>query len=156
MEITDVIKLQTRQNKLYCIIIKSGFDIYLDSEFTSIMSKYLNSYDGNFIAGSDVKGESIYFTYVDKYKVFKMVDFFKKHNILLKHYYIDDVINFINSDPKFLEVYSDDYNKIVLDNYIKNNITIDDILDKIIENEKLSDIEINILNKKSKEILFSH
>ncbi len=51
---------------------------------------------------------------------------------------VSDVIDLINSDEKYLEFYSEERNKTVLDNYILHHVSIDDILDKMCKNRNNS------------------
>lgn len=131
-------------NELYCIVIKSGFD-HLEDEF--IMESSLNIDDSDFIAACDVGEESIYFTYIDYFKISKMLSFFRKHKILINYQVIDNVIDFITSDKKYSDLYSDNRNKTILDKYIINNVTIDNVLDRMIDKCQLLPIELDILNE---------
>ena len=135
-------------NDMYCIIVKNNNDI--EDEFEKYCSTFLKSSDSKYILGGDDDDISIYLTYLDNDKINKIVDFFKKHNMLIKHNKIDNIVSLICSDEKYLTLYSDEHNKPILDEYIKYHISVDDILDRMI-NEKISvtdllPIELKILN----------
>lgn len=136
-------------NDLYCITVKSGQE-HLDESFTIDCLSYLDSDDGNYIAGFDINDESIYFVFIDEWKVEKMINFFKENNILIKFEKVSNIINFINSDKKYLEVYSEEHNRVVLNNYIKYHITVDNVLDRMYQNKdvkgfSLFPVEMEIL-----------
>jgi len=120
-------------NSLYCIITTNGNE-HLDDAFTAEIRLYLDIGDDNCWAGYDVGNESIYFIYIDQWKVFQIIDFFKRNDILLEYQVVQNVIDFINSNNKYRELYSDEHNKTVMDNYIMNTVTIDDVLDRINDN----------------------
>ena len=124
---------KTMLNSLYCIITTSGNE-HLDDAFTAEIRLYLDPDDYYCCAGYDVGNESIYFIYIDQWKVFQIIDFFKRNNILLHYQVVQNVIDFIDSDKKFLEVYSDEHNKTVVNNYIMNSVSVDDVLDRINDN----------------------
>ena len=67
-----------KSNLLYCIIIKKSD--YLEKEFDKDISTYLVDGDGDHVAGTDVENETIYLLYIEEWKIFKMIDFFKKHS----------------------------------------------------------------------------
>ena len=136
-------------NNLYCIIIQSGHS-HLDEEFTSDAESYLDNYDRDCIAGYDIGNESIYFLYIPEWKVFRIIDFFKRNHILLKYELVTNIFDFLSSDVKFLVVYSEARNKNILDNYIINTVTIDTVLDRMNSNRNtkgfsLFQIEMSIL-----------
>jgi len=125
-------------------------DELLDEKFTSEISSYLDPDDRDYMGGYDIDNESIYLLFIDEWKTFKMIDFFKRHNLLVKYERVSNVLDLINSDKKYFKFYSDERNKEILDNYILNNITIDDVLDSISENRNktgysLLPIELSIL-----------
>lgn len=141
------------KNKMFCIVTKSGFD-YLEDEFFSYMSKFLKPNDSGYIAGGDVSGETIYFTCIDEYKVSKMIKFFKTNDIFIKCEEVSNIVEFLNSDKKYLEIYNDERNKIILNNFIVKNVSIDNILDRMIGRFMLLSIELDILNKKEYAIVY--
>ena len=139
------------QNSIYCFIIKNTLP--LEDEFVEVLSKFMGPKDGDYIAGYDDGDESIYITYVDKYKIDKMVEFFQKHNALVSFQKIDNIVDFLNSEQKYLLLY--ELNNDILDNYIEHNISIDNILERICDNcmEYLLPVEVKMLNKKTSEMV---
>ncbi|MCX6280488.1 MAG: hypothetical protein NTU51_00820 [Bacteroidetes bacterium] len=138
-------------NPLYCVITTRDND-HLDEAFTTEIKSFLIPADYYQIAGYDTLAESIYFMYIEEWKVIRMIEFFIKNDILLEYQKVDNVLNFINADEKYLEVYSDDHNKTVMDNFIFNTISVNMVLDRIIENRNndsfsLSEIEKTVLGK---------
>jgi hypothetical protein len=125
-------------NSLYCIITKNVNDELLEEKFNTDASLYLEPDDGDCIGGFDIDNKSIYLLYIDKWKIFKMIDFFSRNHVLIKFELVSDVIDLINSDKKYLEFYSEELNKTVLDNYIVHHVSIDDILDRINKNRNNS------------------
>ena len=154
-------------NTLYCVITASGFDEALDESYTKDIREYLTPIDYYQIAGYDVLTESIYFMFFDKWKIFRMIDFFRRNNILLKYQVVENILDFIHSEKKYLEVFSDRHNKTVMENYILDTAKIDDVLDRMnqhrnnkefsllpIEKEVLGMIPSNIT--KSSDVAFGH
>lgn len=132
-------------NKLYCLITKQNGYEYLELSFVEILST-IDFQDGDFIIGHDVNDESIYFTYIEESKTIEIINFFKKNNILVLCQHVKNVINFIQSDKKYMDVYEN--NKLSMNNYIIKNVNSDDILDRMMNNTLLQ-IEFDILNKKT-------
>lgn len=119
---------------LYCVITASGFEEVLDEAYTKDVSEYFKPKDYYCMAGFDVGKESIYFMFFDKWKILRMIDFFRRNNILLEYQKVENVIDYIHSDKKYLEVFSDRHNKTVIENYILNTVTVDDLLDRMNQN----------------------
>lgn len=139
MEVDGLIKEQKiRDNNLYCITVKSGQE-HLESEFEKDCLSYMEEFDGEYIAGFDVDDESIYFTFMDEWKIEKMVDFFKRNKILIEVEKVSNIIKFINSDKKYLKVYSEERNRVIMNHYITIHITIDSILERLFENKEKDD-----------------
>jgi len=137
------------KNNLYCITTKCG-NADLKEKFNTWSSLFLEKGDGDCIGGYDIENESIIFSYIDERKIFKMIDFFEKHHLLIKYELVSDVIDLLYSDEKYLKFYSDERNKEMLDNYILHNVTIDNILDRLNKHKKkigfsLLPIEMSIL-----------
>ncbi len=136
--------------EMYCLITKQqNDDVCLEIEFEKILSLISYNVD-NYIIGCDVNNESIYFIYLDNCDILlKIINFFKEHNLLISGKRIDNIIELINSDKKYLEVYLE--GSKLIDKYICNHITTDEILDRMIESgsykyEPLS-IELEILSE---------
>jgi hypothetical protein len=129
-----VMSPKSATNPLYCIITKNVNDELLEENFEADASFYLEPDDGDCIGGFDIDNESIYLLFIDEWKIFKMIDFFSRNNVLIKYERVPDVIDLINSDKKYLKFYSEERNKTVLDEYILHHVSIDDILDRISEN----------------------
>jgi hypothetical protein len=123
-------------------------DEILDKKFTNEISSYLDSEDRDYISGYDVEDQSIYLLYIDEWKTFKMIDFFKRNHLLVKYELVSNVIDLINSDEKYFKFYSDERNKEILDNYILNNVTIDDVLDRINENRSKTGFSLLPIERK--------
>jgi hypothetical protein len=134
-------------NSLFYIITKNVNDELLEENFEADASLYLEPDDGDCIGGFDIDNESIYLLYIDKWKIFKMIDFFERNHVLIKYECIPDVIDLINSDEKYLEFYSEERNKTVLDNYILHHVSIDDILDKMCKNRNNSGFSLLPIEK---------
>ena len=115
-----------KSNLLYCIIIKKSD--YLEKEFDKDISTYLVDGDGDHVAGTDVENETIYLLYIEEWKIFKMIDFFKKHDVLLKFEIVTNIFDFLGN-LKYSSIYSDKDNKKIIDTYISIHITMDDVLD---------------------------
>jgi len=129
-------------NSLYCITIKNVNDELIEEKFITDISSYLDPDDGDYISGYDVEDQSIYILYIDEWKIFKMIDFFERNHVLIKYECVPDVIELINSNKKYLEFYSEERNKTVLDEYILQHVSIDEILDRINENRNSSEFSI--------------
>jgi hypothetical protein len=143
-------KLLNYQNQLFCIVTKKDSNPKIEEDFVSDISTYLNSTDGEYIAGYDYNNQSIFLTYIDRSKVLKMVDFFKRYNVLDEFIKVDNVMKFINSDIKYSELYLEESNKVMLNNYIRYNVSVDDVLERIFESsmKSLFPIELEILKQK--------
>lgn len=152
MEVDGLIKEQRiRDNNLYCITVKSGQE-HLESKFEKDCLSYLEENDGEQIAGFDVEDESIYFTFMDEWKIKRMIEFFRKNNILISVTKILNIIDFINSEKKYLKVYSEERNRVIMNRYITIHVTIDSILERLFKNK---DIEGFSLLPIEKEILMA-
>jgi len=158
---------ESMKNPLYCVITESGFEEALDEAYTKDVNEYFVPKDYYSMAGFDVDMESIYFMYFDEWKIFRMIDFFKRNNILLEYHVVENVITFILSDKKYLEVFSDIHNKYVIENYILDAVSVNEVLDRMnqnrhnkefsllpIEKEVLGMITSNIT--KSSDVAFRH
>ena len=133
-----------KSNLLYCIIIKKSD--YLEKEFDKDISTYLVDGDGDHVAGTDVENETIYLLYIEEWKIFKMIDFFKKHDVLLKFEIVTNILDFLGNS-KYSSIYSDKDNKKVIDTYISIHITMDDVLDRINENKGISGFKLFPIEK---------
>lgn len=133
-----------KSNLLYCIIIKKSD--YLEKEFDKDISTYLVDGDGDHVAGTDVENETIYLLYIEEWKIFKMIDFFKKHDVLLKFEIVTNIFDFLGN-LKYSSIYSDKDNKKVIDTYISIHITMDDVLDRINENKGISGFKLLPIEK---------
>jgi len=131
-----------RNNSLYCITVKNKQDFQLEETFIQDCMNYLEEKDGDLIAGFDVEDESIYFTFIDEWKIFKMINFFRKKGILIKSEKIINIIEFINSDKKYMMVYSDERNKSILNRYIRIHVTTDNILERVYDNKGVNDFSL--------------
>ena len=131
-------KTKSATNPLYCITTKNVNDEILEEKFVTDISAYLDPDDGDYVSAYDIDNESIYLLYIDEWKIFKMIDFFSRNHLLIKYECVPDVIDLINSDEKYLEFYSEEHNKTVLDEYILHHVSIDDILDRINKNRNNS------------------
>ena len=136
-------------NPLYCVITTRDND-HLDEAFSAEIKSFLIPEDYYQIAGYDTFAESIYFMYIEEWKIIRMIEFFISNDVLLEYQKVDNVLNFINGDEKYLEVYSDEHNKMVMDNFIFNTISVNEVLDRINENKNnasfsLSEIEKTVL-----------
>ena len=133
-----------KSNLLYCIIIKKSD--YLEKEFDKDISTYLVDGDGDHVAGTDVENETIYLLYIEEWKIFKMIDFFKKHDVLLKFEIVTNIFDFLGN-LKYSSIYSDKDNKKIIDTYISIHITMDDVLDRINENKGISGFKLLPIEK---------
>ena len=152
MLIMDLVNKKTTNiaNDLYHITVRNNPE--LEKEFVENVSQFLEPEDSDAITGLDIDDKSIYLTFVDDYKVAKLIEFFKKHKMLIKFGRVDNIIDFINSDKNFFELYSEENNNTILNSYIEYNITKDNILDRISSNsiDSLLPIELEILKQKNK------
>ena len=136
-------------NPLYCVITTRDND-HLDEAFSAEIKSFLIPEDYYQIAGYDTFAESIYFMYIEEWKIIRMIEFFISNDVLLEYQKVDNVLNFINGDEKYQEVNSDKHNKMVMDNFIFNTISVNEVLDRINENRNndsfsLSEIEKTVL-----------
>lgn len=139
---------------LYCVVANYNLDqIYtelIEEKFNTLLETYLEPSDVEHVAIFEINDKVIYLLNINKFKVLKIVEFFSRYNLLVSFEDITDKpFNFIYSN-KYLGLYDDEYNKKIIDNYILENMTIDNILDRIndIGYEKLLPIELKILNPK--------
>ena len=140
--------LNETKQQLYCLVTKQNGYEYLELSFVEILATIIFE-DNDFIVGYDVNDESIYFTYINKSKTIEIINFFKKNNILFSYEIINDVVDFIQSDEKYITVYEN--NKSSIDDFIIENMTSDDVLDRMVKKYPLLQIELDILNKKTSE-----
>jgi hypothetical protein len=146
-DVKDNLSRLLKPNKLYCLITKQNGYEYLELSFVEILAT-INFDDSDFIIGHDVNDESIYFTYIEESKAIEIINFFKRNNILVSCQCVKNVIDFIQSDKKYMDVYEN--NKQTVDNFIIENVNSDDVLDRMI-NYPLLQVELDILNKKTSE-----
>ena len=142
-----------RNNSLYYITVKNKQDFQLEETFIQDCMNYLEEKDGDLISGFDVEDESIYFTFIDEWKIFKMINFFRKNGVLVKFEKISNIIDFINSDKRYLTVYSEERNRLILNKYIRINVTSDDVLERLYDNKGVTDFSLFPIEQ---EILSSH
>jgi hypothetical protein len=124
----------------------------LDDAFTFLMETYLDKQDRECIGGFDSGKYSLYFMYIDQWKVNKIIAFFGKHNLLIRHEIVTDPVRFICSNEEYLGFYNDENNKDFLDKFILSRIDFDYILDRYNENRNvpgfaLLPIEMEILKE---------
>lgn len=138
---------------LYCIIARYDLDSSLisiiEEKFNILLKNFLDSDDINKVAMFELDKEAIYLMNISKFKVSKIVEFFSKNKLLISFEEVSNKIFDIVSNERFLGFYDDDYNKKIIDNYILENMTIDNILDRINEvgYDKITQIEMKILNQ---------
>ena len=145
-----LISIESMTNPLYCVITDTGYEKALEKAYTKDIREYLIPADYYNMAGFDIDKESIYFMYIEEWKVIRMINFFRINDILIEFQIVDNVMDFINGDEKYQEVYSDEHNKMVMDNFIFNTISVNEVLDRINENKNnasfsLSEIEKTVL-----------
>ena len=154
-------------NPLYCVITDTGYEKALEKAYTKDIREYFKPKDYYSMAGFDVDHESIYFMFFDKWKILRMIDFFRRNNILLEYQVVENVINFIHSDKKYVEVFADSHNKYVMDNYILDTVSVNDVLDWINQNRNNKDFSLLPVEKevlgilpsnitKSSDVTFGH
>lgn len=129
-------------NRLFCVITTNGNEDILEESYTNDLRTYFVPVDYYSMAGFDFDKESIYFMYFDKWKILRMVDFFSRNNILLEYQVVENVIDFLYSDKKYLNVFSDEHNKYVMDNYILDTVSMDDVLDRMNQNRNNKDYSL--------------
>ena len=134
-------------NPLFCVITASGYEEYLEESYIKDVSEYFKPIDYYSMAGFDVDHESIYFMFFEEWKILRMIDFFKRSNILFDYQIVTNVIDFIHSEKKYLEVFSDSHNKTVMDNYILDNVKIDDVLDRMNQNRNNKEFSLLPIEK---------
>ena len=134
-------------NLLYCVITASGFEETLEEAYTKDVSEYFIPIDYYSMAGFDANSESIYFMFFDEWKIFRMIDFFRRTNILLEYQVVENLIDFILSDKKYMNVFSEEHNKKVIENYILETITIDDVLDRMNQNRNNKEFSLLPIEK---------
>ena len=136
-------------NPLYCLITDRDSD-HLNEAFNNEITSFLTIDDYYHMAGYDILTESILFMYIEEWKVVRIIEFCINHDILIEYQKVDNVIDFISSDEKYLEVFSDDHNKAIINYYIMETFSVDDILDRMNQNKNntsfsLSEIEKTVL-----------
>ena len=134
-------------NRLFCVITTNGNEDILEESYTNDLRTYFVPIDYYSMAGFDVDKESIYFMYFDKWKILRMVDFFSRNNILLEYQVVENVIDFLYSDKKYLNVFSDEHNKYVMDNYILDTVSMDDVLDRMNQNRNNKEFSLLPIEK---------
>jgi len=149
MVVDSLIKEQKiRNNSLYCITVKSKGCEHLETDFELDCMKYMEESDGEYIAADDVGDESIYFIFIDKWKIDRFVDFFERNDISIKVQKVSNIIEFITNDEKYLKVYSEERNMGILDHYIITHITPDSILERLHKNKEVSGFSLLPIEKK--------
>ena len=109
----------------------------LDDAFTLLLETYLDKQDRKCVAGFESGKETLFFMYIDQWKVNKIIAFFGKYDLLSRHEIVADPVRFICSSEEYLEVYNDEYNKDLLDKFILSRIDLDYILDRYNENRNV-------------------
>lgn len=103
----------------------------LDDAFTFLLEAHLDKQDRECIAGFESGKETLFFMYIDQWKVNKIIAFFGKHNLLSRHEIVTDPVRFICSSEEYLEVYKNENNKDLLDKFILSRIGFDYILGRL-------------------------
>jgi hypothetical protein len=129
-------------NPLYFITVKGAPDPDeqkgLETLFMVELCSFVSNWEKDAIAGFDMEnGGSGLFIFLDEWKVLRILDFFRKHDLLESYEIISKPTQFISSNARYLEAYQEERNKIILDNYIRRNMSADDVLDRINENKSV-------------------
>lgn len=143
-------------NPLYFIIARGTQEPEkqkrIETEFLVDLCQFVSNPEKDAIAGFDLEnGGTGMLLFLDEWKVFRIVDFFEKNDLLVSFEIISNPPQFICSNPKYLEGYREERNKVILDKYMRKNMGIDDVLDRINENKsipgfKLLPVEEEILS----------
>lgn len=133
---------------MFCITTLQNSDQNIESDFDDLLDKYLDYNDSEHICGYDTINTSIYLVDIEEYKVIEIINFFKNKKLLVKVVVVENIIEFILSDQKYIDLYNDDRNNIILNKYIIKNTSVDDVLERLneVKLNNLLPIELNILN----------
>ena len=140
MNQTETEKLYS--NPLYFIAVKGAPDPdeqkHLETLFMVELSSFVSNWEKDAIAGFDMENESSgLFIFLDEWKIFRILEFFRKYDILESYEIISNPAQSISSNPRYLEAYKDERTKMILDSYIRRNMNLDDVLDRINENKSV-------------------
>jgi hypothetical protein len=125
------------------ILDRDTSDLY-DDEFITYLQTFIEEEEKEHMGGEEVGDEVIIITDLSIFKTMKMIEFFEKNNFLKSYEFVTNIVDFINSDNKYSEIYSDDRNKVILDKYINATVTVDDILDRILKNGLPSLLQVEL------------
>ena len=136
-------------DKIYYFHIPTTKDSQIERKTLSMFADHLRESQDNNLAFADcTKEEDIFYLFLDELNMNRIVDFFKTNyedytiknltTSVLKGEYIDE---------EFEKTFAEEKNRIKLREYLINNISKDEVLDKIIEKgiNNLSEIELEIL-----------
>lgn len=142
-------------NPLYFIVVNGIPDPEkekrLETEFTADLCSYVSNSEKDAVAEFNMKNKCTgLLIYLDKWKVLRILEFFRHYDLLVSYEIISNPVRFIRSSSEYYEAYQEERNKRILDNYILRNISIDDVLERIHENKSvpgfsLLPVEIEIL-----------
>lgn len=136
-------------DKIYYFYIPTTRDSEIQGKTMSMFADHLRESEVNNLAFADcTKEEDIFYLFLDELKMNRMVDFFRTNyqdctiknltTSVLKGDYIDE---------EFEKTFADEKNRMKLREFLFNNVSKDEVLDKIVEKgiNNLSEIELEIL-----------
>lgn len=140
MDTINFFKLSNTPEGMDETIITNGIGQILDPE------------DENLITVEDWNGNDVMFTFVTQEKADKLVKHFQECGILVEHRNVtEDILMSREKGEDFVQVFEDENYRKVLNTFLKRNLTVDMILDKISEQSKngntvtLTDLDKEIL-----------
>lgn len=136
-------------DKIYYFYIPTTRDNQIERKTLSMFAYHLIEFKGNNLVFADcTKEEDIFYLFLNELNMTRMVDFFKTN------YEASTIKNLTTSvlsgeyiDEEFEKTFADKKNKIKLREFLINNVSKDEVSDKIIEKgmDFLSEIELEIL-----------
>lgn len=94
----------------------------------------LDPEDDKLVAVQDWNGQDVMFAFVSEIKAMKMLEHFKNHNVLAEHRNVtEDILMSRDKSIDFEKVFEDESYKKLLNKFLKKNLTMNMILEKISE-----------------------
>jgi hypothetical protein len=137
-------------NKIYYFVIPNPIEPKIVITMTEVFANNLKPSDADLLCfAHSQKNEDDFYTFLPQNKVEKIVNEFKALKVLFSFKDITEevLMGVQNNNPLFAKTFEDMQHKQLLNSFLKQNQTIDNILDKI----KI--LGINSLTEIDKEIL---
>lgn len=140
------------KNSLHYFKIRIINDENFENKIAAGLSKILEQADEKNIAVEDFNDYEVLYMFIEDTKISKLENLFESNEILLESRDVtDDTLMAVNQGSDFINTFKDPSYKKMLESFLRNYLTTDMILDKILERgiESLTDLDREILENEN-------